>query len=239
MGTTSVRPARAAGALFLMVSSVMAVACVSPGPTEPENKKGAPAAPTPEPPRAAFTVDPAAHYNLIAVGAHKCVQPAGQSNATGMRMQIATCDGSKAQQFRLQSMPGNYVAIVNMLSDLCIDVAGASAENGADVVQYACHSSPNQQWVLADAPEGNLRLVARHSGRSLDVQGATSAEGTGLIQWPWSGDANQRFKLAVAKDAPDAGAVAVAGKDGGAAVAAKGKEKDKGGAKKKKPAAPK
>ena len=128
---------------------------------------------------------------------------------------------------------------MNVFSDLCVDVAGASMDNGANVVQFACHSSPNQQWVLADAPEGNLRLVARHSGRSLDVQGATSAEGTGLIQWPWSGDPNQRFKLAVAKDLPDAGATATAGKDGGAAVAAKGKEKDKGGAKKKKPAAPK
>ncbi len=90
--------------------------------------------------------------------------------------------------------------------------------------------------MLADAPEGNLRLVARHSGRSLDVQGAVSNEGTNLIQWPWSGDANQRFKLALAKDVPDGGAAA---KDVGAAVAAKGKEKDKGGAaaKKKKTAA--
>jgi len=235
METTSVRPARAAG--VFMVLSMLAVACVSPGPTEPENKS-APAAPTPEPPRSAFTVDPAARYNLIAVGAAgKCVQPAGQSNASGMRLQISGCDGSKAQQFRLQSMPGNYVAIVNVMSDLCVDVAGASGDNGANVVQYACHSSPNQQWVLADAPEGNLRLVARHSGRSLDVQGAVSTDGTGLIQWPWSGDANQRFKLAVVKDLPDAGAVA-SGKDGGgAAVAAKGKEK--AGSKKKKPAAPK
>ena len=100
-------------------------------------------------------------------------------------------------------------------------------------MQFACHSGPNQQWVLADAPEGNLRLVARHSGRSLDVQGAVSTEGTGLIQWPWSGDPNQRFKLAVAKDAPDAERRRQDARSG-AAVAAKGKEKDKGGAAKKK-----
>ncbi len=234
METTSVKAARTAGALLVL--SMMAGACVSPGPAEPENKNAAPSAPTPEPPRAAFTVDPAARYNLIAVAANKCVQPAGQSNAAGMRMQIATCDGSKAQQFRVQSLPGNYVALVNLLSDQCVDVAGALAENGANVMQFACHSSPNQQWVLADAPEGNLRLVARHSGRSLDVQGAVSNDGTGLIQWPWSGDPNQRFKLVVAKDAPDAGA---AGKDAGPAeVAAKGKDKG-GAAKKKKAAAPK
>ena len=74
---------------------MLAVACVSPGPAEPENKNAAPAAPPPEPPRAAFTVDPAAHYNLIAVGANKCVQPAGQSNAAGMRMQIAPATGRR------------------------------------------------------------------------------------------------------------------------------------------------
>jgi len=233
MRTTNVKPARLAGAW--LVISMLAAACVSPGPAEPENKKTAPVVP-PEPPRAAFTVDPAARYNLMAVGANKCVQPAGQSNAVGMRMQIAGCDGSKAQQFRLQPVAGNYVTIVNAFSDLCVDVAGASQDNGAEIVQYACHSSPNQQFVLADAPEGNLRLVARHSGRSVDVQGAVSTDGTGLIQWPWSGDPNQRFKLAVAKDLPDAGA---AGKDTGAAVAAKGKDKEKGGGKKKKTPAPK
>lgn len=227
-----------------MVFSMLAVACVSPGPTEPEKKSAEPI--PPEPPRAAFHVDPAARYNLIAVGAAaKCVQPAGQSPASGLRFQIARCDGSKAQQFRVQSMPGNYVAIVNIMSNLCVDVAGNSLDNGAEILQYTCGGGTNQQWVLADAPEGNLRLVARHSGRSLDVQGAVSTDGTGLIQWPWSGDANQRFKLAVVNDAPDGGAVAT-GKDAGAAaaVAAKDKGKDKGAdkggaAKKKKAPAPK
>jgi endo-1,4-beta-xylanase len=219
-----------------MLLSMLGAACVSPGPAEPENKSAPPAV-APEPPRAAFQVDGATRYNLIAVGAaRKCVQPAGQSNATGMRLQITGCDGSKAQQYRLQSLPGNYVAIVNVMSDMCVDVAGASPDNGANIVQYPCRSGLNQQWVLADAPEGNLRLVARHSGRSLDVQGAATNDGTGLIQWPWSGDANQRFKLAAVKDVPDGGATAA--KDAGAApaVAAKGKEKGGAAAKKKKPA---
>jgi len=229
MRTTNPTRARLAGAL--MVFSMLLAACVSPGPAEPEKK--APEPVPPEPPRAAFQVDPAAHYNLVAVGAAgKCVQPAGQSQASGLRLQIFRCDGSKAQQFRLQLMPGNYVTIVNLLSNLCVDVAGNSQDNGAEILQYACGGGTNQQWVLADAPEGNLRLVARHSGRSLDVQGAVSNDGTGLIQWPWSGDPNQRFKLVVAKDAPDGGAVA--GKDAGAATAVAAKGKDKGGVKKKK-----
>jgi len=231
MRTTNVRPAdfRPAGLVgAVMVFSMLVVACVSPG--EPEKKPAPPSVP-PEPARAAFRVDPAAHYNLIAVGAAaKCVQPAGQSNVAGMRMQIATCDGSKAQQYRLTPLPGNYVAIVNLTSEMCIDVAGESRDNGANIVQYPCRNGLNQQWVLADAPEGNLRLVARHSGGSVDVQGAVSTENTNLIQWPWSGDPNQRFKLAVVKDVPDGGAA----KDAGAAVAAAAKGKDKGGAAAKK-----
>ena len=33
-------------------------------------------------------------------------------------------------------MPGNYVSIVNLVSDLCLDVAGRLGSNGANVVQF-------------------------------------------------------------------------------------------------------
>jgi hypothetical protein len=237
--STTARLVRPTGALTLLLPLFSVVvagmgACVSPGPAEPENKKGGPAAPLAEPPRAVVQINPDGRYTLLAVGANKCVQPAAKSLVPGARAQIAPCDGSPAQQYRLQALPGSYYAIVNAASDMCLDVSGASTDNGSGVLHYPCRSGLNQQWILADAPAGTLRLAARHSGKVMDVQGAVAADGTPLIQWPYSGDPNQRFKLTPAEPAPlaklDGGANA------GAAVAAaseKDKDKAKGEAKPK------
>lgn len=198
--------------------------CVEQG--EPTPKPAEPAAPPPEPARSALTISQDAAYTITAFAASKCIQPAGQSTTEGSRAQIAVCDGSPAQQFRLQAVAGGYHALINVRSSLCIEVAGASSDNGAAIQQGACRPATNQQWIIADAPGGTVRLVARHTGKAIDVQGAATAAGTNLIQWPWSGDPNQRYKLALATSAaPDAGAGA---KDAGDPAAGKGKG-EKGG----------
>ncbi len=225
------RLVRPTGALTLLLPlfSVVVVgmgACVSPGPAEPENKQAGPAAPLAEPPRAVVQINPDGRYTLLAVGANKCVQPAAKSLVPGARAQIAPCDGSPAQQYRLQALPGSYYAIVNAANDMCLDVSGASTDNGSGVLHSPCRSGLNQQWILADAPAGTLRFAARHSGKVIDVQGAVVADGTPLIQWPYSGDPNQRFKLTPAVPVKLDG-----GANGGPAVAAAGDKKDQDKAK--------
>jgi Ricin-type beta-trefoil lectin domain-like len=215
------------GSVVVFSLALLTAGCVEQGEPTPKTAP-APAAPPPEPARAALTISPDAVYTITALAANKCVQPAGQSTTEGSRAQIANCDGSPAQQFRLQAVAGGYHALINVRSSLCVEVAGASTDNGAGIQQGACRPATHQQWIIADAPGGTVRFVARPTGKVIDVQGAATAAGTNLIQWPWSGDPNQRFKLtpaaaAAATPTPDAGA---AGKDGGAqgpATTGKGK----------------
>lgn len=213
------------GSVVILSIVLLTGACVEQG--EPTPQPAAPAAPPPEPARSALTISPDAAYTLTGVAASKCVQFAGQGTTAGSRAQIAVCDGSPAQQFRLQAVAGGYHAIINLRSSLCLEVAGASADNGAAIQQGACRPATNQQWIIADAPGGAVRLIARHTGKVIDVQGAATAAGTNLIQWPWSGDPNQRFKLSAGAAAtPDAG---VSAKDAGPPAAGGKGKGEKGG----------
>ncbi|WP_437319434.1 endo-1,4-beta-xylanase [Sorangium sp. So ce385] len=142
------------------------------------------------------TIDTAATYTITGVQSGKCVEVAGGSTADGAGLQIATCNGSARQQFRMESAGGGYYRIRNVGSDRCMDVTSASTTDGARVQQYACWTGENQQWSFTDVTGGAVRLTARHSGKSLDVYGRGTADGTAVIQWASNGGTNQQFRLA-------------------------------------------
>ncbi|HTN82516.1 MAG TPA: RICIN domain-containing protein, partial [Sorangium sp.] len=112
------------------------------------------------------TIDTAATYTLVGVQSGKCVDVAGGSTADAAAMQIATCNGSTRQQFRMESAGGGYYRIRNVNSNRCLDVAGASTSDGAAVQQYSCWTGENQQWSFTDVATGVVRLTARNSGKS-------------------------------------------------------------------------
>ncbi|WP_420878151.1 endo-1,4-beta-xylanase [Sorangium cellulosum] len=141
------------------------------------------------------TIDAAATYTIVGVQSGKCVEVAGGSTADGAGVQIAACNGSARQQFRIESASGGYYRIRNVGSDRCMDVASASTTDGARVQQYSCWTGENQQWSFADVTGGAVRLTARHSGKSLDVYGRGTADGTAVIQWASNGGTNQQFRL--------------------------------------------
>jgi hypothetical protein len=161
----------------------------------------------------------------VAAASNKCVQFIGVPPNPG-NGEIRTCNGSKAQEFKLQPLPGGYTTIINAQSNDCLDVVEASSDNGTVVGQYGCHGGPNQQWIVADAGGNTIRLVARHSGKVLDVSEAKTDDGTRLCQWDWKSSSNQQFKL-VKVVAPDGGA------DSGKGSAAGGKNAGKSGKAKK------
>ncbi|WP_437324469.1 RICIN domain-containing protein [Sorangium sp. So ce381] len=143
----------------------------------------------------AITIDANAVYTIVGVQSGKCVQVAGGSTADGAAMQIASCNGSTRQQFRMESAGGGYYRIRNVNSNRCMDVAGASTSDGAAIQQYSCWTGTNQQWSFTDVTGGVVRLTARHSGKSLDVYGRGTADGTAVIQWASNGGTNQQFRL--------------------------------------------
>jgi endo-1,4-beta-xylanase len=145
--------------------------------------------------RQSIVVDALATYTITGVHSGKCVEVAGGSTADGARLQIATCNGSMRQQFRMEATDGGFYRIRNVGSNKCVDVNGASTADGAAIQQWSCWTGQNQQWAFGDVPSGAVRITARHSGKAMDVYGFSSADGSQLIQWPYYGQTNQQFRV--------------------------------------------
>ncbi len=198
--------------LLTILTIALATGCVQqedkkeePAPAPP------PAAPPPEPARAPLTVDVKAPVTIAMANGTKCLQFSGGSKADLAKAEIATCNGSPAQQFKFQSVPGGYYALASANSDKCLDVSAFGMGDGALVQQYPCNGGLNQNWIIADGGGGNFRLVARHSGKVLDVTGGGTADGTAVSQADWKSAPNQQFKL---KGTPLAVAAGEGGKSG-------------------------
>jgi len=176
-----------------VLATVAASGCV-----ENDDKKGAAPAPAaqpatpvvpPEPKRAAMPVDPAIAYTITNAAATKCLQFAGGSKEDVAAAEVAPCNGSKAQQFNLQTVPGGYYAVINANSGKCLDVSAFAMEDGALVQQYACNGGANHNWILAEGNAGAVRLIARHSGKALTIQDAGGPTATGKVTQLTAGNA--------------------------------------------------
>ncbi|WP_437972650.1 non-reducing end alpha-L-arabinofuranosidase family hydrolase [Sorangium sp. So ce295] len=161
------------------------------------------------------TIDTAATYTITGVQSGKCVEVAGGSTADAAAMQIASCNGSTRQQFRMESAGGGYYRIRNVNSNRCMDVAGASTSDGARIQQYSCWSGENQQWSFTDVASGVVRLTARNSGKSLDVYARGTADGTAVIQWASNGGTNQQFRITPVSSGTGTGGTGGTGGSGG------------------------
>lgn len=213
-------------AMVMVLASALAASCIQKEERKEEPTpviKALPPAPPPEPVRSALPLSPAASYTIVGAASDKCLQYVGAPAPVAARAEIRTCNGSKAQQFTLQPIPGGYQTLVNAQSNKCLDVAELSTADAAPVNLYDCNGGPNQQWIVADAGPGTIRLVARHSGKVLDVKDDKTEDGAVMIQYGWKSSPNQQFKLkAVAPQTTDASS-----KDGQGPKADKGKKADK------------
>ena len=142
-----------------------------------------------------ITIDTSAVYTITGVQSGKCVEVAGGSTTAGAGLQIASCNGTTRQQFRMEATDSGFYRVKNVNSGQCADVESMSTADGARVQQYYCWTGANQQWSFSDVSSGSVRITARHSGKALDVYGLGTADGTRLIQWPWHGGTNQQFRV--------------------------------------------
>jgi streptogrisin C len=72
----------------------------------------------------------------------KCMDVAGANANNGTTVQLANCNGSRAQQFVLTGA-GDLVSI---LADKCVDIAGWDPNNGGRLIIWPCHGGANQKW---------------------------------------------------------------------------------------------
>jgi hypothetical protein len=200
--------------------TLLLAACVGPGCVEKEEKPGSAAAPPPpaptgpaaEPPRSARAFDPLVSYALVSAANGKCVQFQGGGTGNLIKAEVATCNGSKAQQFRLQAFADGYHIVINSQTNKCMDLEGFSFDDGAPVLQYPCHGQHNQQWVITDGSSGGVRFAVRHSGKGIEVKDGASADGTPIAQKSWAATPAQEFKLTPAEPAAVAPGAKAAGK---------------------------
>ena len=141
------------------------------------------------------TVDTNATYTIVGLQSDKCVEVAGGSTAKSASLQIAACNATTRQQFRMESMGGGFFRFKNVNSGLCVDVTGGSMADGAKIIQWTCKDGTNQQWSFTDVATGVERLTARHSGKVMAVKGQGTADGTLLEQGTSNNGESQKFML--------------------------------------------
>ncbi|WP_458248792.1 ricin-type beta-trefoil lectin domain protein [Streptomyces sp. MAI_2237] len=114
--------------------------------------------------------------------AGKCLDVSGGNSANGTAVDIATCNGSTAQQWSARS-DGTLRALGK-----CLDATGRGTANGTKIEIWDCNAGGNQQW---QSYGGGYRNPA--SGRCLDDPGSSAADGTQLVLWDCNGGANQQW----------------------------------------------
>jgi hypothetical protein len=67
---------------------------------------------------------------LVRAGSGKCLDVNAAGSADGTNIQQWTCNGTGAQSFRLDSLGGGQVRIVNPSTNKCVDINGAGTKIG-------------------------------------------------------------------------------------------------------------
>ncbi|MEV7500137.1 RICIN domain-containing protein [Streptomyces sp. NPDC093018] len=90
----------------------------------------------------------------------KCLDVQGGGTADGTPVQIYTCNGSAAQQWKFWgSYDGGY-ALYNAKAQKCLDVKGAADANGTKIQVWTCNGTAAQQWQFDIRAAGELRNAA-------------------------------------------------------------------------------
>ncbi|MFK0116140.1 ricin-type beta-trefoil lectin domain protein [Streptomyces sp. NPDC090994] len=122
--------------------------------------------------------------------ADKCLDLSSALTTAGTPLQLYSCNGSKAQKFRIDSASAAdpSTGALKILGKCAVPKGGATA-NGTAVVIADCTGAAAQQWTATAT--GTLKHVA--SGKCLDVPSSNSADGTDLQLNTCDTGANQQW----------------------------------------------
>ncbi|PWI44855.1 RICIN domain-containing protein [Streptomyces sp. ICBB 8177] len=136
-------------------------------------------------------------YDLVADNSGKCVDAAAAGTANGTAVQQYTCNGTTAQQWRLEpAADSGYYTIVNANgSQPAIDVEGPSTASGALIHLWSDGGWSSQEWQPVRETSGRYHFVNHYSGLCLDVPGASTADSVQLQQYTCNGTGAQSFSL--------------------------------------------
>ncbi|MFG2715752.1 ricin-type beta-trefoil lectin domain protein [Streptomyces goshikiensis] len=112
---------------------------------------------------------------------------------TGSPIRLFQCNGTKAQQFRLDgdgTAPGGKTGALKV-RDNCVMPTGGGTGVGTAITVAPCTGAANQKWTTA--ANDALKHVA--SGLCMDVPGGNEANGTDVFLYNCNGGPNQAWKF--------------------------------------------
>ncbi len=108
----------------------------------------------------------------------KCLDLASSSTVAGTAIQLYGCNGTRAQQFRIEgATPTDSSKGALKVLDQCVVPKDGATADGTAAVIAKCTGAAAQQWTTVEAGH-KLKHVA--SGKCLVVPGANTASGTDL-----------------------------------------------------------
>ena len=127
-----------------------------------------------------------AHAAEIRGIAGKCLDVDGNKAHDGAKVQIYTCNGTTAQQWRYNKRTRELRGPAGK----CLDVDGANSSDGTRVQLYQCNGTDAQRLWYA---HGEFRGIA---GKCLDVSKAHTDDGTQVQLWECNGTNAQYWVIA-------------------------------------------
>lgn len=98
-----------------------------------------------------------------------CLSVTGESTTPKTTADIATCDGSSAQKWTV-----NSDGTISNGAGLCLSVSGASTTPKATADVYTCNGSVSESWTV----NSNGTITGNNSGLCLSVRGGATASGS-------------------------------------------------------------
>jgi hypothetical protein len=121
--------------------------------------------------------------------AHKCLDDWQDSAAAGNLLDVYSCNGSAAQDWRVSIDGAIQIAVGRTVR--CIGPANGATTQGTNVSIQACNGSPAQVW----EPGSGGALWNQASGMCLADPQASTGNGTQVVIWPCDGGAEQHWAL--------------------------------------------
>ncbi|WP_089101568.1 ricin-type beta-trefoil lectin domain protein [Streptomyces hyaluromycini] len=113
----------------------------------------------------------------------KCLDLQSASTADKTPLQIYTCNGTKAQNFRLDTQTGALTVLGK-----CVMPTGGATTDSTPVTLAPCTGKADQKWTVT---AGTLKYSG--SSKCLDIPGANSADGTDLQITACNGNTAQQW----------------------------------------------
>ena len=141
------------------------------------------------------TLIPNGTYIITAVNSGLAIDDPDSSKTDGLDMQIYTVNDGTNQQWTVNNIGTNVIALTNVSSGQLLDVAGDSKASGALVDQWPGNGQTNQEWTVISLGSGEYELTSVNSGLALSVAGGGTTKGTRIDQLTYSGSTSQQWKF--------------------------------------------